>query len=81
MEHAEVSGLLYTAEVVHWVTLAVMGIVYALRLMWLFKFKAGRDRQAPGERLGDTSPRPLLDGQRGDAMGHGELAHQYTVVD
>jgi nitrate reductase gamma subunit len=49
MPHHEPSSLLATVEVIHWVALAVMGIVYALRLRWLFRFKAGKDRSAPGQ--------------------------------
>lgn len=60
MEHAEASGLLNVAEVVHWVALAIMGLVYTIRLFWLFRFKAGRDRQLPGEKYGDTSVYPAL---------------------
>jgi nitrate reductase gamma subunit len=36
-----------------------MGTVYTIRLFWLFSFKAGRDRQMPGER-GTTSLGPAL---------------------
>ncbi len=39
---------LHTAEVVHWVALGVMGIVYTTRILWLLKFKAAKDRSAPG---------------------------------
>ena len=60
MEHPEAGNLLYTAEVVHFSALGVMILVYTLRLFWLFRFKVGRDRQAPGERLGDTSLSPAL---------------------
>jgi nitrate reductase gamma subunit len=35
--------------VVHWCALAVMVVVYSLRLRWLFRFKAGGDRSAPGQ--------------------------------
>jgi len=38
------------AEAAHWAALGVMGLVYTLRLVWLFKFKAGRDRQMKGEK-------------------------------
>ena len=41
-------SLLHTAEVVHWAALIVMAVVYSLRLRWLFKFKAGADKSAPG---------------------------------
>jgi nitrate reductase gamma subunit len=46
--HGEASSALHTAEIVHWITLCVMGIVYTLRVMWLLKFKAGKDRSPPG---------------------------------
>jgi nitrate reductase gamma subunit len=49
MSHHEPSSLLVTVEVIHWVALAVMGLVYGLRLRWLFSFKAGKDRSAPGQ--------------------------------
>jgi nitrate reductase gamma subunit len=38
------------------VALLIMAIVYSLRLRWLFKFKGGRERQAP-TGLADTNPR------------------------
>jgi nitrate reductase gamma subunit len=41
---------LHAVEVIHWVALAFMGTVYTVRLLWLFKFNAGRDRQLPGDR-------------------------------
>jgi len=46
--HGEASSALYTAEVVHWITLCVMGIVYTLRVLWLLRFKAGKDRSPAG---------------------------------
>jgi nitrate reductase gamma subunit len=46
--HGEVSGALQTAEVVHWITLCVMAIVYTMRVRWLRSFKAGKDRSPPG---------------------------------
>jgi len=46
--HTEPSTMLHTAEIVHWIALGVMGIVYATRLAWLLRFKAGKDRSAPG---------------------------------
>jgi nitrate reductase gamma subunit len=49
MPQHEPSSLLATVEVIHWVALVVMGMVYALRLRWLFRFKAGKDRSAPGQ--------------------------------
>ncbi len=44
----EPSNLLKTTEIIHWIALVVMAIVYTTRLMWLFKFKAGKDQSAPG---------------------------------
>lgn len=44
----EPNSLLHTAEVVHWTALIVMAVVYTMRLRWLFKFKAGADKSAPG---------------------------------
>jgi nitrate reductase gamma subunit len=44
----ESSSLLHTAEVVHWAALIIMAVVYTLRLRWLFKFKPGADKSAPG---------------------------------
>lgn len=49
----------HTIEVIHWVALAVMALVYTLRVVWLFRFKNFRDRQLPGEQ-GDTSHWPAL---------------------
>jgi nitrate reductase gamma subunit len=46
--HGEASSTLQTAEVVHWITLCVMAIVYTTRVRWLRSFKAGRDRSPPG---------------------------------
>jgi nitrate reductase gamma subunit len=49
MPHPEsTTGLLHVAETVHWAALATMGVVYTLRLIWIFRFKAGKDRSAPG---------------------------------
>jgi nitrate reductase gamma subunit len=44
----EVSPMLHTAEIVHWIALVVMAVVYTLRIRWLLSFKAGKDRSAPG---------------------------------
>jgi len=44
----EPSGLLHAVEIVHWVALGVMAVVYTLRIRWLLSFRATRDRQAPG---------------------------------
>ncbi len=60
MDQAAPSSLLHVAESVHWTALLIMVVVYTLRVFWLFRFKAGRDRQLPGERYGDTSLYPAL---------------------
>jgi len=44
----EVSSALQTAEVVHWIALVVMAIVYTLRIRWLLSFNLGKDKSAPG---------------------------------
>ncbi|MFC2144509.1 hypothetical protein ACFLQM_02350 [Acidobacteriota bacterium] len=44
----EVSPALYTAEVVHWVALVVMAIVYTMRIRWLLSFSLAKDKSAPG---------------------------------
>lgn len=67
MPHHEPSGLLFTAEVVHWIALGVMALVYTLRLRWLFRFKAAKDRSAPGQP-------GLTDAQRGGIYSLGNVA-------
>ncbi|MFH1374168.1 MAG: hypothetical protein ABII79_10260 [bacterium] len=42
------------------VALAIMAIVYILRLVWLFRFKAGRDRQPETGMPGTTMKRGIL---------------------
>lgn len=42
------SPALHTAEIVHWIALTVMAIVYTLRIRWLLSFKLGADKSAPG---------------------------------
>lgn len=49
MPKYEPSSLLATVEVIHWVALGVMALVYTARLRWLFRFKAAKDRSAPGQ--------------------------------
>jgi len=49
MPNHEPSSLLATVEVIHWVALGVMALVYAARLRWLFRFKGAKDRSAPGQ--------------------------------
>ncbi|MCJ7753133.1 MAG: hypothetical protein MUP13_01070, partial [Thermoanaerobaculales bacterium] len=44
----EVSSALHTAEIVHWIALAVMAVVYTLRIRWLLSFNLGKDKSAPG---------------------------------
>jgi len=44
----EVSPELYTAEVVHWIALVAMAIVYTLKIRWLLSFNLGKDKSAPG---------------------------------
>jgi nitrate reductase gamma subunit len=44
----EVSPVLHTAEVVHWIALVVMAIVYTLKIRWLLSFNLGKDKSAPG---------------------------------
>jgi nitrate reductase gamma subunit len=44
----EVSPALHTAEVVHWIALVVMVIVYTMRIRWLLAFNLGKDKSAPG---------------------------------
>jgi len=57
MEHHEPSSLMAIVEVIHWVALAVMGLVYGLRLRWLFSFKGAKDRSAPGQPLTTNAKR------------------------
>jgi nitrate reductase gamma subunit len=45
----EPSALLHTVEIIHWIALAVMAVVYTMRIRWLLSFKATRDRSAPGQ--------------------------------
>jgi nitrate reductase gamma subunit len=44
----EVSPALHTAEVVHWIALVVMAIVYSLKIRWLLSFNLAKDKSAPG---------------------------------
>ena len=48
MPQHEPSSILATAETIHWIALAFMGLVYTIRLFWLFSFRGTRDRQPPG---------------------------------
>jgi nitrate reductase gamma subunit len=47
---------LHTIQMIHYAALAVMSIVYALRIMWFLKFPAGKERQAP-TGTGSVNPR------------------------
>jgi nitrate reductase gamma subunit len=59
-------------EVIHWVALAVMGLVYALRIRWLFSFKGAKDRSAPG--------RPdLTDARNGGLYSLGNVAMPWSM--
>lgn len=64
--------MLHTAEIVHWIALGVMAIVYTLRLRWLFKFKAGADKSAPG------AP-DVTDGRRGAWYSFFNVAMPWTM--
>ena len=48
MDHHEPSTLLAAAEMIHWIALAIMAIVYTVRLIWLHQFRNGRERQPAG---------------------------------
>ncbi len=51
------SNFLHFAEhTLQEVALGIMALVYIIRIRWLLKFKAGRERQAP-TGTGDTNPR------------------------
>ena len=44
----EVSPALHTAEIVHWIALAVMAVVYTLRIRWFMSYPLAKDKSAPG---------------------------------
>ncbi len=44
----ESSNLLHNVEIIHWISLVVMAVVYTMRIRWLNKFTLGKDRSAPG---------------------------------
>jgi nitrate reductase gamma subunit len=52
--------VLHTVEVVHWIALGVMAVVYALRIRWLLSFRATRDRQMPGDPARTNARRGAL---------------------
>jgi nitrate reductase gamma subunit len=72
MSHHEPSSVLMTAEVIHWVALGVMGIVYALRIRWLFQFKGAKDRSAPGQP-------ELTNAKRGGMYSLGNVAMPWSM--
>jgi len=49
MEHHEPGTLLAAAEIIHWIALAIMAIVYTVRLLWLYQFRDARERQPAGQ--------------------------------
>ncbi|MBW2529746.1 MAG: hypothetical protein JRI23_36555 [Deltaproteobacteria bacterium] len=55
----DVERALHVVELVHWVALGVMALVYTTRLLWLFRFPGARDRQLPGEH-GTTGLGPAI---------------------
>ncbi len=52
----EINSSLHLAENIAHLTLLVMACVYTARLIWLFRFKAGKEKQAPTGVLGRTNP-------------------------
>lgn len=72
MPHHEPSSLLATVEIIHWVALAVMGLIYTLRLRWLMSFKGAKDRSAPG--------RPdLTDARKGGLSSLGNVVMPWSM--
>ncbi|MFC1728933.1 hypothetical protein ACFL6I_01235 [candidate division KSB1 bacterium] len=53
------NGLLHMSETVAHLALIIMAVVYMLRIRWLFKFKAGKERQAPSG-TGSEAPRKSI---------------------
>jgi hypothetical protein len=56
---SSVDNALHVVEIVHWAALGVMGLVYLIRLFWLFSFNPGRDRQLPGDHGKKTLGPPI----------------------
>ena len=54
-----VDKAMHVIEIVHWAALGVMGLVYIIRLFWLFSFNPGRDRQKIGNH-GTSSLGPRI---------------------
>ena len=52
--------LRFVSDDLQLMALAFMAVVYFLRIRWLLRFKAGRERQAPGERQDTNSTRGIL---------------------
>jgi nitrate reductase gamma subunit len=46
--HHEPSGLLTAAEVIHWIALVVMAVIYTMRIRWLFGFNLAKDKSPAG---------------------------------
>ena len=63
---------LHTAEVVHWIALGVMAVVYTMRILWYLSFKPGKDRSAPG---GDGS----TDAKRGAYYSLANVAMPWSM--
>ena len=66
--------LRFVSDDLQLMALSFMAIVYILRIRWLLRFKAGRERQAPTGRA-DTTPRQgdsSIPGRTSPALGHGE---------
>lgn len=53
----EISAQLHTAMTISHLSLLVMALVYTIRLLWLYRFQAGRERQGITGVPGRTSPR------------------------
>ncbi len=55
MPVAQPSSLLHAAEIIHWLALGFMGLVYTTRVLWLLRFKKPMDR-SPRGGSGEVSP-------------------------
>lgn len=54
------NSLIFVEGTLQEIALIFMGTVYILRLIWLFRFKAGRDRQAPTGLPGTTPKKGII---------------------
>ena len=54
------STLRFVSDDLQLMALVFMAVVYFFRIRWLLRFKAGRERQAPGERADTSSSRGIL---------------------